>query len=146
MSRVFDYLARFAVIVFGFLCAAIAASFFANLLIIGTFGWTDTAPFAFSGPIYFTVFFLAAFFAWHAFFPAMAAILLAEILQRRDGLTHTLAGGGVSLAAVAFAAPDLFFDTGLTAALLACGLVGGFVYWMVAGRTSGEWLDRQPVN
>lgn len=147
MSRVLVYLGRFAAILTGFVAAVLAASLFCNLLVIGGLGWADVAPVMFDGPIYVSVALLAALFGYHAFPPAMAAILLAEFAGFRDWLFHALAGAGVAAAAMGLAWREWLdrpggFDTGLAPGLVACGMVGGIAYWLVAGRSSGLWLRR----
>ncbi|MEI2386805.1 hypothetical protein [Breoghania sp. JC706] len=75
-----------------------------------------------------------------AFVPAALAILAAEILRLRSILYHVLIGGLVAIAlVVATWVPDagsrgLPPDWNL---FLAAGFVGGFVYWLIAGRGSG---------
>ncbi|PTW63309.1 hypothetical protein C8N35_1011360 [Breoghania corrubedonensis] len=75
-----------------------------------------------------------------AFVPAALAILVAEILRLRSILYHVLVGGLIAIALlVATRVPEagstrLPPDWNL---FLAAGFVGGFVYWLIAGRGSG---------
>ncbi len=145
MSRVLGYLWRFAVIIVGFSCAAFAASAFGAALLAGS--GPEVALPAPDGPFYLIVSVLAALFAYHAFAPALAAILLAEFLGRRDWLFHALAGAAVAAAAVLLAweraAPVSSADTMPFLVMIACGLVAGIAYWAVAGRSSGVWLHER---
>ncbi|MBX9465295.1 MAG: hypothetical protein KL840_20400 [Aquamicrobium sp.] len=143
MSRVLGYLWRFAVIIVGFACAAFVASAFGAMLLAGD-GQPGSPMPVMDGPFYLMVSVLAALFAYHAFAPALAAILIAELLGRRDWLFHALAGAGVAGAAALLAweqaAPVSRADTMPFLVMLACGLVAGIAYWAVAGRSSGMWL------
>src|SRR5690606_343195 len=101
----------------------------------------------FDGPIYVSAALLAALFGYHAFPPAMGFILLAEFAGFRDWLFHALAGAGVAAVAMGLAWREWFghpggADTALALGLVACGMVGGIAYWLVAGRSSGLWLRR----
>ena len=151
MNRLLAYLGRFAAITAGFVCAAFAASLFANVLLLGLSGWRETAPAILDGPIYFTVPFLAAFFGYHAFGPAFVAILIAEYLALRDWLYHALAGAAATIAALVLAWQRDLPGAGNALPILsmvACGMVGGLAYWLVAGRSAGEWLhgrDDDPI-
>lgn len=143
MSRVLGYLWRFAVIIVGFAFAAFVASAFGAVLLAGS-GEPDSPLPVLDGPFYLMVSVLAALFAYHAFAPALAAILAAELLGRRDWLFHALAGAGVATAAALLAwehrVPVSSADTWPFLIMLACGLVAGIAYWAVAGRFSGVWL------
>lgn len=76
--------------------------------------------------------------------PAFIAIALAEAF-RWQGLTMNLVMGG----AVAFAtglsvihpAGGGLPSDGTLVVLLATGFIGGFFYWVFAGRGAGRWLD-----
>jgi len=143
LSRFLGYLWRFAVILVGFIVGVSAASLFFNLLAMGAAGWAETAPFMASGPIYFTVFLLATYFGYHAFTPALFVILATEFLGRRDWLTQALGGAvAAGLGTVLAWRQDggERADAGLLAVLVAAGIVGGFAYWLVAGRQAGVWL------
>ena len=147
MRRLLTAFSRLIAVIFGFIVAACAASLFFNILMLGALGWNDTAPILLQGPIYFSVAFLASFFGYHAFFPAIAAIVLAEALSRRDWLFHALAGAAVSVLAMGVSVglsgkEPVLADTGLALIFVACGATGGIAYWLIAGRTSGRWLER----
>lgn len=86
----------------------------------------------------------AAFLGALAFAPSFFAIALAEILRLRSIVYH------VGLAGLIAAGFWIMGDGAIisngnagwlpgTTVALAAGFVGGFIYWLVAGRTSGCW-------
>jgi hypothetical protein len=146
MGAVLVCLGRFAIILLGYLTASLAASAFINLIVVGLAGFTtDEAPFVAMGSIIFSIPFVALFVAYYAFIPSVGAILLAEIIGARDWLFHSLAGAVVSIVVIGFfwraAEPgDVIAGDPRTAmTVIGAGLVGGMVYWLVAGRTAGDW-------
>jgi hypothetical protein len=149
MSRVFVYLARFALILVGYASASLAASAFLHLVLLGPLGITaDQLPAVMMGSVVFSVPFVALFVAYFGFLPAIPAILLSEILGKRDWLYHATSGAVVALVVVAFfrsaAATEnsAVTDPRLPLALIGGGLCGGIAYWLVAGRVAGNWRER----
>ena len=131
------------VILFSFLLASLAA---AMVLTVGVMlpQWWDLLSFgmeqgAFSVVVGFGAFFLSAF----ALLPAMFVLALAEALRLRSLLFYA-AGGGLGLLA-------LYYGLGLASMdgrptrefeiVAAAGIVAGLVYWALAGRNAGRWLD-----
>lgn len=145
MNRVFAYLVRFAVILAGYAVASLAASAFLNVLMLGAFGFIggETSPAAES--LVFSIPFVALFVAYFAFIPSVFAILISEILAKRDWLFHAMAGAVVSLVIVGFmrgateAGNEAVTDTNFVLALIASGMSGGIGYWLIAGRSAGNW-------
>lgn len=84
---------------------------------------------------------LMTFYAgWFAFVPAAVAVVLAEAFGWRSALFWMLFGGAVAAVGYEFpfaagAAPG---DNDYRLAFIAAGFVGGFVYWLIAGRLSGN--------
>lgn len=145
MRRLIAYLIRFAVILVGYVVAALAASAFLNILVLAHLGYTPANPEpAATASLYFSVPVVALFVAYFAFMPATVVILVAEALGRRDWLFYALAGAvvaGVYLGVVHQNA-DINFDVTATNARLAvigAGMVGGIFYWLCAGRWAGSW-------
>ncbi|UVK56104.1 hypothetical protein DBIPINDM_002685 [Mesorhizobium sp. AR02] len=145
MGRFVSYLVRFAIILFGYAVASLAASAFLNILFLASLGYTPdhTHPTA-TASLYFSIPFVALFVAYFAFLPAVIVILVAEILGRRDWLYYAL--GGAVVAAVFLGlvdhAPDSTFavtDTSAIMAVIGGGMVGGLFYWLSAGRWAGSW-------
>lgn len=144
MNRLLVYLGRLTLILAGFIFASLGASAFLHALILGAMPLTGE-EFAFAaGGLLVSVPFVALFVGNLAFLPAMILILVAEFLGRRDWLYFALAGGGAGLVVSYFyrfhAADASTLDPTTTAlALCATGMVGGLCYWLVAGRSSGDW-------
>jgi hypothetical protein len=158
LSGIALILVRLAVILAGYACAALAASTALHVAWIGAAGFEpEQAPWLVVGSIAFSIPFVALFVAYFAFVPAAFTIGVAEFAGWRDWLTYALAGGfiaavvasmfwrwgsadmridGAGLPLAGAGRPD---DPQLLVALLAAGLVGGIVYWMVAGRGAGSW-------
>ena len=71
--------------------------------------------------------------------PALAIVVLGEVARIRSSLYY-IVGGGAALAAVPLLArigqsPDLTLPVGAVWQVFAtAGFVGGFVYWLMAGR------------
>ena len=145
MSRVIAYLVRFAVILFGYIVASLAASAFLNVLFLASLGYApEHAPPTATASLYFSIPFVALFIAYFAFMPAAIVILISEILSRRDWLFYALAGGIVAAVFLGFVHQDADINFDVTdpraiAAVIGCGMVGGIFYWLSAGRWAGSW-------
>jgi hypothetical protein len=74
-----------------------------------------------------------------AFLPAAVAIVLAETFGWRSALYYLLAGGLIGAIAIHLTSESGAFDFADRphVTLLAAGFVGGFVYWLIAGRLAG---------
>lgn len=81
------------------------------------------------------------------FWASAAVIVLAEGLKWRGPVVYAIAGAAVGLVtalpltAVFGGAPYESASAGLMQLSVAAGSVGGFVYWLIAGRTAGRWLE-----
>ena len=154
MSRVLVYLGRFALILVGYAVASLAASAFLHVVTLGSLGFTaDEAPAVVMGSLVFSIPFVALFVAYFAFLPAVPAILLAEILGKRDWLYHAISGAVVALVILvairgaAEAGNEATTDARFALALIGGGMCGGIAYWLVAGRLAGNWREhiKRPV-
>jgi len=148
VSRVAAYLVRCVAILAGYIAASLGASAFLNLVFLGAAFDAQDVPAA-SASMSFSIPFVALFVAYFAFIPAAAAILLAELLGRRDWLFYALGGGVVAavfLGLVRYAGDADFAVSGVnpTLAVIGAGMVGGISYWLVAGRRAGSWRDGLP--
>ncbi len=150
---------RLFVMLAGYLVAALAASAFLHLLVLGSLGFTsDQMPGVLAGSLVFSVPFIALFVAYFSLLPAIVVLALAEVLGRRDWLTYAIGGAAVGIAVAALfwqgglphtqelglADPRPVGDPTLTspafhALMVGGGVVGGLAYWLVAGRHAGHW-------
>lgn len=70
--------------------------------------------------------------------PALAVVVVGEVARIRSALYY-VAGGGLSMAVVpllARAAPDVTGQPIVWQVLATAGFAGGFVYWLLAGRSA----------
>ena len=86
----------------------------------------------------------AAFLGALAFAPSFIAIALAEVLRLRSivyhvGLAGLIAAGIWIMGDGAAAANGSGGWLPGTTVALASGFIGGIIYWLIAGRTSGCW-------
>jgi hypothetical protein len=152
VSRVLLYLVRFAAILVGYAVATLAASAFIHLLFLGSVGFRpDDAPPILLGSLFFSVPFTALFVGYFAFLPSVVMMLIGEVLGQRSWLFYALAGGAVGGAVLAlfWQSPmqwdiqtntDIAFGTSRFAgSMIGSGIVGGFAYWLCAGRFAGNW-------
>ena len=78
--------------------------------------------------------------------PAIVAVLIAELFAIRSWVYHAAAG------AITAALPWALLPSGVdgpmyqAVEILACGFVGGFVHWLVAGRTAGFFAPDAPAE
>jgi hypothetical protein len=76
--------------------------------------------------------------------PAGIAIALAETAKLRGLVINLTLAGLVALYAgwrSLTLEPDLSLNQGVIVVLLAAGFCAGLVYWLVAGRSAGRWLE-----
>jgi hypothetical protein len=125
----------------GYIAAIVAAGL---MLAFGLFGYEPDPEHRF--------FFTASVVVWTfwagaaAFVPAIVAIVLAEAFGWRSILYWLAIGGGIGLVAerVAGRYHSLDFSDRRTVVLLAAGFVGGFAYWLIAGRLAGTGSETAP--
>lgn len=158
MNGLLTLILRLAIILIGYALAALAASAFLVLLIVGPLGWApEEVPWVMTGSLLVTVPVMALFVAYYAFAPACIAIVVAEFLGKRDWLSYALAGGLVGAAVVGLSwqkswyvyeadptAPHALVDPALSdpgfiLTIVGSGIIGGIAYWFVAGRWAGGW-------
>lgn len=149
MNTMMALLFRCVVALGGYIVACLCASAFLNILILGSAGFTaEELPIVASGSFIFSIPFVSLFVAYFAFLPSVLAIVIGEILGKRDWLYYALTGGivAVVLVAVIRRAADPAnaeaFDMTLALVMLGAGMCGGIGYWLVAGRTAGGWRNR----
>lgn len=146
MQNSLSLVGRFAVIVAGYACATLAAAFLLNVLILAVFGivpdsmmpgfetdyWPGLWP-----SLWVSTPFAGMLIGYFAFWPSLALIVAGEYFNKRDSLFYSVGGLIISII--------LFFtgfqadlknsdETVIMMSIAAAGILGGFVYWLVAGR------------
>ena len=142
-------IARIFVVLFAFTLACVAAAavmMFALLLP----GWSEPIDrYPDQQSIAVMIALSAVFFSFYAILPAMLMIALAEGFGLRSVLFYALAGAALALGSAygwdlrLLRSPDDDLGGRGVEITAAVGIVGGFVYWAVAGRNAGAW--RRPV-
>src|SRR4051812_46870681 len=139
---------RLIVIFLGFLAACLVAGMIVVIAVLfPEFSDLDSRaidPNAINIVIGFGFIFLSGF----ALLPAMLVVLITEAFYVRGALTYAVGGGLVGLACylglVPFDPATLRFE-GIVRRHLeimtGAGIVGGVVYWMIAGRNAGAWRE-----
>src|SRR6202161_1148799 len=139
---------RLFVILFGFLAACLVA----GMIVVGAvlfpdfsdFGTSPIDPDALNIVLGFGFIFISGF----ALLPAMIVAAITEAFAIRGALTYAVGGGLVGLACylglIPFDTETLRFE-GIVRRHLeimtGAGIVGGVVYWMIAGRNAGAWRE-----
>ena len=165
MTDTFDYISRFVVIVFGYCLAILMAGFFlaamlysqidvlnyaqSDVFFENTFSeihnaWNISGFYAavlVGGPV------LAVMAGGFSFFPALVLIVISEVRGWKSSLPYCIGGLLIGLLAIGtgslFTVTDQQMATGiaLMVGAFACsGIVGGFVYWLIAGRNAGKFI------
>ena len=125
----------------GFVLAIAAAGFTVALGIFGLNPSSDA-----SGWIILFAAWAAAYAGAFAFLPWLIAVVFAEGFGLRSVFFWFAVGGAIGGAAYAFTGfyGDKAEDGSGIAIHLAAGFVAGFVYWLVAGRSSGDGFVSRP--
>lgn len=134
---------QFFLALFGFWLASLAA---AAVLVFGAAA-PELPPPDTLGILTIFILTVSAFVASFAFVPAIVVIIIAETFGLRSILFHAVAGALIALFCgytLGFIEPMPRFDFDMPLStnlelMAAAGIAGGFVYWLVAGRTSGNW-------
>jgi hypothetical protein len=79
--------------------------------------------------------------------PAFVFILLAELFRWRSIFLYLAAGALIGLSGSVLPVEDLFPEFQADMKMLAvAGAVGGFVYWLIAGRSAGFTRPEPPTD
>lgn len=167
MTDTFDYITRFVVIVFGYCCAVLAAGYFLAAVLYGQFdlnallrhdvdGNAAFNPFVgnwgsegFQAALHLGGFFFAGIAGAFSFFPALGMVIYSETKPVTSSLFYCV--GGLLISLFAMISIGLFtwqmetidsFSVMLYTTVACSGIVGGFVYWLIAGRKAGRFLAR----
>jgi hypothetical protein len=140
-QRLPNLLSRLKMITFGYVAAAFATGAAilggASLLALAQklfFGTGGVAPVTNS---LMALVFLTAIIAVIAALPALGMALCAEIFKLRHWSVYVL--GGMALTFAASRGLSTFQGTADFLFFLAAGMLGGAVYWRIAGRHAGSW-------
>lgn len=143
------FVTRFFVILFSLIFALLAAGIALAVGVMAPELVTMTSDpiekFAFFAMAFFTVSFVGA----TAFIPAVILVAIAETFDIRSIFYYAIGGGLV--AAVVWYMSDISVQLENTTDLspiryglqlvAAAGIIGGFVYWLLAGRKAGRWKN-----
>lgn len=147
MTAIWALTAQVIMISLGYCAACLAGGAFATIVVLDlgladlpadwprlvelTGFWITTAATAFVG----------------AFWPTVVAAAITEGLKLRGVVVYLVAGCIVGLVSAlpvgAVMLRELLppVDASAVQLTVACGAIGGFVYWAIAGRTAGRWLE-----
>ena len=140
---------RIVVIAFAFIVAVMAAGVMLAVGVLAPdWAWLDADPV--ERMIFFAVsFFATSFVGATAFVPALLLIIVAEAVRMRRLLYYGIAGAIVGLSSYFGSDVSLRLEntTDVTPVAhplqlaAAAGIVGGLVYWLLAGRNAGRWRE-----
>ena len=142
---------RLFVVFFAFLAACLVA----GMIVVGAvlfpeFSDFETSPIDQEG-LNIVLGFGFIFISGFALLPAMIVVAITEAFYVRGALTYAVGGAIIGLACylglVPFDPETLRFE-GIVRRHLeimtGAGIVGGVVYWMLAGRNAGAWREPRP--
>lgn len=124
----------------GFILAVIAAALFMLVASVGLEPADPANSFWFWGNFGVGAAMTASYLGAMALAPWAVVIVVTEAFRLRSVLVYLVAGGVLGILPVLGIAPlmrPLDNDPRNIAILIAAGFVGGFVYWLVAGRMAG---------
>ena len=153
-TRFLNLARRLAIVLCGYVAAALAASATMHVLLLGSLDWgPGEAPVVLAASVI-SVPYIAIIIGYFALLPAIGAILLGETLGVRSRIFHSAGGVAVSLCLLAqfrfsiFPMPGLLgveaptseqvkqMDAAFTLAILGSGIAAGAVYGWLAERWS----------
>ncbi|MEX3011750.1 hypothetical protein [Hoeflea sp. TYP-13] len=149
MDRFLLFFIRLIMITIGFVAASLAAGIALAFLtrIITPPEAAQLSDAGLGAGLVIAAFAFSSMTGYVAFFPAMIIILYSEFTRRRDWLFYALTGGAI--AAIAPLIITVIRSTGRPTDFeflfmsIATGMIGGLAYWLVAGRSAGNWLPVQ---
>jgi phosphotransferase system glucose/maltose/N-acetylglucosamine-specific IIC component len=140
---------RIIVIFFALMVAIVAAGIALAIGIVAP-DWAGADSDPFERVSFFIVsFFATSFVGAVAFLPAMVVIVIAEAARLRNFLYYGVGGALVALASyygsdISVRLENTTDVTPVGNALqlaAAAGIIGGLVYWLIAGRNAGRWRE-----
>jgi len=143
-------LGRILVIFFALIVAMMVAGIVLAIgILVPDKSWLDADPV--ERMMFFTVsFFATSFIGASAFVPAVLLIVVAEVMRLRSLLYYAAAGAVVGLTSYFGSNVELRLENTTDVSPVfhplqlaaAAGIVGGLVYWLLAGRNAGRWRER----
>ena len=143
-------LGRIFVILFSLIMSMIVAGIVLAIgILLPDKSWLDADPI--ERVMFFTVsFFATSFIGASAFVPAVLLIVVAEVMRLRSLLYYAAAGAVVGLTSYFGSNVELRLENTTDVSPVfhplqlaaAAGIVGGLVYWLLAGRNAGRWRER----
>jgi hypothetical protein len=144
---------RIIVIFFALILAIVAAGVALAIGIVAP-DWTGID----SDPFERVSFFIVSFFATSlvgasAILPALVVVVISEAARLRHFLYYGVAGALVGLASYYGSDISVRLENTTDVAPVgnslqlaaAAGIIGGIVYWLIAGRNAGRWREPRPV-
>lgn len=133
---------RIIIILIAYVAAVLSATLFLAALVAGGFQpQSDQEVMGLSAGMIVAVPVMSSLFGYYSFVPAMVLVCVSEVLGRRDWLFHALGGAFVALLVMVWRwshEPGSALDSGIASAAVAAGIVGGWIYWLIAGRRAGQ--------
>src|SRR5262249_55906012 len=149
-----SFLGRIIVIVFGLIVAIMAAGVTLAIGIIAP-DWAGVDADPFERLSFFIVsFFATSFVGAVAILPAAVLIVVSEAARWRSFLYYGVGGALVALASYYGSdisvrlenTTDVTPVTNVLQLAAAAGIIGGLVYWLIAGRNAGRWLELKAIS
>ncbi|NVN88389.1 MAG: hypothetical protein HXX15_20105 [Rhodopseudomonas sp.] len=143
---------RLFVIAFGFIIASMAA----GIVVVGAVLYPEFSEIS-AGPVdqdalNILLGFGFIFVSGFALLPALIVVVVTEAFYIRSALAYALGGAAVGLACylglIPFDPATMRFDGIIRRHLeimTGAGILGGVIYWMIAGRNAGAWREPPPV-
>jgi phosphotransferase system glucose/maltose/N-acetylglucosamine-specific IIC component len=144
---------RIIVIFFALLLAIIAAGIVLAVGIVAP-DWSGVDSDPFERVSFFIVsFFATSFVGAIALLPALIVIIITEAARLRNFLFYGVGGALVGLASYYGSDISVRLENTTDVAPVsnplqlaaAAGIVGGLIYWLIAGRNAGRWREPRPV-
>jgi len=143
---------RLFVIAFGFIVASLAA----GVVVVGAVLYPEFSDLG-SGAVdqdalNIVLGFGFIFVSGFALLPALIVVVVTEAFYIRSALAYALGGAAVGLACylglIPFDPATMRFDGIIRRHLeimTGAGILGGVIYWMIAGRNAGAWRQPRPL-
>ena len=142
--------ARLLMVPFGLFMAILAAGIFLSFAVLSMQPVQGANPEIHNVFAIFSGVFLASILGSATFYPAILGLIVAEFFSWRSLWIYLAYGLALSLFAThAPGEPVDALAIALDVRALAAGLIGGFIYWLIAGRGAGivkRTSDNRPKN